>query len=71
VEEWLAEEDGLRDALLSMNQADAYRLSTTEVFRRYESDLRDGRGIAAGRQAGYIAPDVAKESTTDYSRGDT
>jgi hypothetical protein len=54
-----------------MNQADAYRLSTTEVFRRYESDLRDGRGIAAGRQAGYIAPDVAKESTTDYSRGDT
>lgn len=44
-EEWRAEEDGLRDALLNMNQADAYRFSTTEIFRRYELGLRDGRAL--------------------------
>lgn len=44
-EEWCAEEDGLRDALLNRNQADAYRVSTTEVFRRYELGLRDGKAL--------------------------
>lgn len=44
-EEWCAEEDGLRDALLNRNQADAYRVSTIEVFRRYELGLRDGKAL--------------------------
>ena len=70
-EEWRAEEDGLRDALLNTNQAGAYRLSADEVLRRYKLGLRDGRGLLQVAWAGSIAPDVATESTADCSRGDT
>lgn len=70
-EEWRAEEDGLRDALLNMDRADAYRLSTDKVLRRYKLGLRDGRALLQIAWAGSIAPDVATESTADCSRGDT
>ncbi len=66
---WRAEEDGLWDTLLNMDHADAYRLSTTEVLRRYELGLRDGRGLLQIACVVRIAPDVTMESTTDYSRG--
>ncbi len=70
MEEWRAEEDGLRDALLNMNQADAHRLNTTEIFRRYELGLRDGRGLLHVAEVEHVAPDIATKSTTDYSNGD-
>ena len=68
---WRAEEHGLRDALLNGNQADAYWLSTAEVFRRYELGLRDGKALLQVVWVEPIAPDVATESTTDCSPGDT
>lgn len=68
---WRAEEDGLRDALLNKNYTDAYRLSTAEAFRRYARGLREGRTILRVAQVERIVTDVATESTTDCSPGDT
>ncbi|NJN70486.1 MAG: hypothetical protein HC801_09570 [Nitrospira sp.] len=70
-DEWRAEEDGLRDALLNKNYTDAYRLSTAEAFRRYVRGLREGRAILRVTQVERIVADVATESTTDCFRGDT
>ncbi len=63
-EEWRAEENGLRDALLNMDRADAYRVSTAEVLRRYTLGLRDGRALLQVAWVSRVASDVATESAT-------
>jgi hypothetical protein len=76
---WRAEEDGLRDALLNKNYTDAYRLSTTEVFRRYVRGLRDGRALyrsrggsvllrTSRRNGRRIIPMVIRDSVDELTR---
>lgn len=47
---WRAEEDGLRDALLNKNYADAYRFSSTVVFQRYMLGFQDGTALLSTAQ---------------------
>lgn len=42
-EEWCAEEDGLKDALLQRDRTDQYQYSLPAVFERYVTGLEDGR----------------------------
>ncbi len=42
LEGWHAEEEGLKDALLSRNHANEYRHGPLEVFERYVMGLEDG-----------------------------
>lgn len=42
LEEWRAEEAGLRDAILKQNRADCYQLSPPEIFDRYVLGFQDG-----------------------------
>ncbi|MDH4328879.1 MAG: hypothetical protein OEW25_09235 [Nitrospira sp.] len=42
-EEWSAEEEGLRDALLNQDHSNQYRGGPPEVFMRYAIGLQDGR----------------------------
>lgn len=60
---WHAE-DGLRDASLNKHYADAYRLSSTEIFLRYVRGLRDGRALLRIGSVGRIVPDVTAETST-------
>ena len=43
LEEWAAEEEGLRDALRNQDHSHQYRGSPPEVFMRYAIGLQDGR----------------------------
>jgi hypothetical protein len=45
LERWRAEEDGLRDALLSRDQSRQYRYCPPDVFERYALGLHDGRAM--------------------------
>lgn len=45
VEGWLAEEDGLRDALLNSDHTEAYRLCPPEIRERYVLGLQDGTAL--------------------------
>lgn len=51
---WRAEEDGLRDALLNKNYADAYRLSSTVVFQRYMLGFQDGTALLSTAQIAHM-----------------
>jgi hypothetical protein len=42
-EEWCAEEDGLKDALLQRDRTDQYQYSLPAVLERYVTGLEDGR----------------------------
>ncbi|WP_455377079.1 hypothetical protein [Petrachloros mirabilis] len=56
-EEWQAEEEGLRDALLNQDHSQRYRCGPSEIFVRYAIGLQDGRVLlrtgAVGRQIGF------------------
>lgn len=43
LQEWRAEEEGLRDAILKIDHTDAYRQFPREVFERYTMGLQDGQ----------------------------
>lgn len=43
LEEWAAEEEGLRDALRNQDHSQQYRGGPPEVFMRYAIGLQDGR----------------------------
>lgn len=45
LEEWCAEEDGLRDALLHRNRTFLYQGSPAVVLQRYVMGLEDGRTL--------------------------
>ena len=45
LEEWCAEEDGLRDALLQRNRTFLYQCSPSVVLQRYVMGLEDGRTL--------------------------
>lgn len=45
VDEWRAEADGLRDALMNSDHTDNYRLCPPEVFRRYMLGFQDGTAV--------------------------
>ncbi len=53
-EEWHAEEDGLRDALLNQDHSNRYKCSFPTAYARYLIGLQDGRDLlrldAVGRQ---------------------
>lgn len=53
-EEWHAEEDGLRDALLNRDHSKQYRYGARGIFVRYLMGLEEGRDLirvdAVGRQ---------------------
>jgi hypothetical protein len=42
---WVAEEDGLRDALLNRDHSNQYRPGPPEVLARYTMGLLDGRAM--------------------------
>ena len=42
MDEWCAEEDGLRDALLNSDHTEDYRLCPPEIRQRYRLGLQDG-----------------------------
>jgi hypothetical protein len=44
-DEWLAEEDGLRDALMNSDHTDDYRLCPPEILRRYILGFEDGNAL--------------------------
>ena len=45
LDEWRAEEDGLRDALLHRDHTKLYRYSPPGVFVRYAMGLEDGHAL--------------------------
>jgi len=45
LEEWLAEEEGLRDALLNRDHTKQYRDCPPAVFERYAMGLQDGQAM--------------------------
>lgn len=45
VDEWRAEADGLRDALMNADHTDNYRLCPPELLRRYMQGLEDGTAL--------------------------
>ncbi len=45
VEQWRAEEEGLRDALLNRDHTNQYRYSPPDVSDRYAMGLHDGRAM--------------------------
>jgi hypothetical protein len=45
LEGWLAEEEGLRDALLNRDHSNQYRFGPPGVFERYAMGLQDGRAL--------------------------
>ena len=45
VDEWRAEADGLRDALMGADHTDDYRLCPPDVLRRYELGFQDGTAL--------------------------
>jgi len=44
-EEWCAEEDGLKDALLQRDRTDQYQYSLPAVLERYVTGFEDGRAL--------------------------
>ncbi len=51
VDEWRAEADGLRDALMNSDHTDNYRLCPPEVFRRYVLGFQDGTALLRAARA--------------------
>ena len=45
VDEWSAEADGLRDALMNSDHTDTYRQCPPEILRRYVQGLQDGTAL--------------------------
>lgn len=45
IDEWCAEEDGLRDALLNSDHTDDYRLCPPEIRQRYVLGFQDGTAL--------------------------
>lgn len=45
VDEWDAEADGLRDALMNSDHTDNYRQCPPEILRRYVLGLQDGTAL--------------------------
>jgi hypothetical protein len=45
VEGWRAEEEGLRDALLTRDHTKGYRYDGSSVFERYALGFEDGRAL--------------------------
>jgi len=45
LEEWNAEEEGLRDALLNRDHTNQYRSCSPGVFERYVTGLQDGLAL--------------------------
>ena len=64
-DEWHAEEEGLRDALLDQDHSQQYRCGPSEIFLRYAIGLQDGRVLlrtsAVGRQ--FRFPEKQPEAT--------
>jgi hypothetical protein len=44
-DEWHAEEDGLRDALMNSDHTNDYRLCPPEILRRYVLGFEDGTAL--------------------------
>ena len=64
-EEWHAEEEGLRDALLNQDHSQQYRCGPSEISVRYAIGLQDGRVLlrtgAVGQQ--FRFPEKQPEAT--------
>ena len=45
LQEWRAEEEGLRDALLNRDHTTQYQYSPPDVFERYSLGLHDGQAL--------------------------
>ena len=45
IDEWRAETDGLRDALMGTDHTDNYQLCPSEVLRRYVLGFQDGTAL--------------------------
>lgn len=54
-EEWHAEEQGLRDALLKQDHSSQYRSAHPELFARYAIGLQDGHALL---RTGAVGPQV-------------
>jgi hypothetical protein len=64
-EEWRAEEEGLRDALLNQDHSNRYRSGPHGIFVRYAIGLQDGRVLlrtgAVGLQ--FRFPETGRQAT--------
>lgn len=54
VDGWSAEADGLRDALMNSNHADAYRLCPPEILRRYVLGFQDGTVLLQAARVQHV-----------------
>lgn len=64
VDEWRAEADGLRDALMNTDHTDSYRLCPPEILRRYVQGFQDGAALLQAARAQrmiYIATPVTPQ----------
>jgi hypothetical protein len=52
-EEWHAEEDGLRDALLNEDHSNRYKSRLPGAYARYLIGLQDGRDMLRVDEAGH------------------
>ena len=77
MDEWRAEEDGLRDALINSDHADDYRLCSPEVFRRYVLGFQDGTALLRASRVQRVqaepmrTPPQASRMGKDVLWGDT
>ncbi|MBK9305988.1 MAG: hypothetical protein IPM58_02610 [Nitrospira sp.] len=54
LEAWLAEEDGLRDAVLHRDHVNKYRLRSSELFERYLLGFQDARALLRAARASRL-----------------
>jgi hypothetical protein len=62
IDEWRAEADGLRDALMNSDHTDHYRLCPPEIFRRYVLGLTDGTALLRAARAQGVIPAQTRSS---------
>ena len=62
IDEWRAEADGLRDALMGTDHTDNYQLCPPEVFRRYVLGLQDGTALLRATRVQRMVHAAASET---------
>ncbi len=69
VEEWRAEADGLRDALMNSNHTDTYQLCPPEILRRYMMGFQDGTALLQAARVQRVHPAATGTPQPDSRRG--
>lgn len=68
LEEWRAEEAGLRDAILKQDHTNHYRLSTPEIFDRYRLGFQDGTALLCAARAEWQNSSSHRQDAAPSSR---